>query len=101
MSSKGSDSLHQIVERMCLSINLPYTLKVIHFWYLIFLTPPKISQSITGFRSLADGERVEFELTEDKKTGRKSAGNVTGPNGDFVQGAPRQDKFDSSNNRRF
>ena len=39
-----------------------------------------------GFRSLADGEGVEFEVSENN--GRQAAVNVTGPDGSFVQGAP-------------
>lgn len=42
-----------------------------------------------GFRSLADGEKVEFE-TETDDTGRSKAINVTGPDGVEVQGAPFQ-----------
>jgi len=44
-----------------------------------------------GFRSLAEGEDVEFDLTEDKTKGKKFASNVTGPNGAYVQGAPRKE----------
>jgi len=45
-----------------------------------------------GFRSLAEGETVEFDIGEDeKKKGKKFAVNVTGPAGAFVQGAPRRD----------
>jgi len=40
-----------------------------------------------GFRSLAEGERVEFDVEVDS-TGRKKARNVTGPNGSYVRGAP-------------
>uniref|UniRef100_A0A7S1DC50 CSD domain-containing protein n=1 Tax=Cyclophora tenuis TaxID=216820 RepID=A0A7S1DC50_CYCTE len=40
-----------------------------------------------GFRSLADGERVEF-LTEQDDSGRSRAVRVTGPGGQNVQGAP-------------
>lgn len=54
-----------------------------------------------GFRSLEDGETVEFEvLINEQKGGKKYAANVTGPNGAYVvgttrparpdQGAPRQ-----------
>jgi len=50
-----------------------------------------------GFRSLAEGEEVEFEVDTDQ-TGRPRAIAVTGPDGSFVQGAPRQqmrrDDFD-------
>lgn len=44
-----------------------------------------------GFRSLATGETVEFDIEEDKSKGKKFAKNVTGPNGAFVQGAPRRE----------
>lgn len=40
-----------------------------------------------GFRSLADGERVEYELMTDDN-GKTKAHDVTGPNGEDVQGAP-------------
>eukprot|EP00540_Astrosyne_radiata_P014488 CAMPEP_0116855766 /NCGR_PEP_ID=MMETSP0418-20121206/19484_1 /TAXON_ID=1158023 /ORGANISM="Astrosyne radiata, Strain 13vi08-1A" /LENGTH=190 /DNA_ID=CAMNT_0004488983 /DNA_START=37 /DNA_END=609 /DNA_ORIENTATION=- len=40
-----------------------------------------------GFRSLADGERVEYRLANDD-IGRKRAVEVTGPGGANVQGAP-------------
>jgi cold shock CspA family protein len=51
-----------------------------------------------GFRSLAEGEDVEYEVGEDeKKKGKKFAVNVTGPNGGFVQGAPKPDR-DMMNN---
>ena len=40
-----------------------------------------------GFRSLADGEKVEFQ-TETDQNGRSKAINVTGPDGTDVQGAP-------------
>mmetsp|Transcript_7125 Transcript_7125/g.13112 ORF Transcript_7125/g.13112 Transcript_7125/m.13112 type:complete len:128 (+) Transcript_7125:99-482(+) len=39
-----------------------------------------------GFRSLADGEAVEFEVEEEN--GRRKAVQVTGPDGANVQGAP-------------
>jgi cold shock CspA family protein len=42
-----------------------------------------------GFRSLADGENVEFQVQLDNN-GRKKAVSVTGPNGVDVQGAPFQ-----------
>mmetsp|Transcript_9834 Transcript_9834/g.14397 ORF Transcript_9834/g.14397 Transcript_9834/m.14397 type:complete len:153 (+) Transcript_9834:54-512(+) len=58
-----------------------------------------------GFRSLAEGEEVEFEVTIDEQ-GRRNAQDVTGPYGAFVQGAPRQfDNFDNDrgfdNNRGY
>lgn len=44
-----------------------------------------------GFRSLADGEPVEFDVATDPAKGdKKYAINVTGPNGAYVQGAPRK-----------
>jgi protein lin-28 len=41
-----------------------------------------------GFRSLADGEIVEYKVATDAKTGRRKAVSVTGPGGVNVQGAP-------------
>jgi len=41
-----------------------------------------------GFRSLAEGELVEYDVETDQ-TGRPRAVGVTGPDGAFVQGAPR------------
>lgn len=48
-----------------------------------------------GFRSLADGENVEYVVQIDDN-GRKKAVSVTGPNGADVQGAPFQptDSYD-------
>jgi len=40
-----------------------------------------------GFRSLMEGEDVEFKMVEEG--GKMKATDVSGPNGDFVQGAPR------------
>ena len=40
-----------------------------------------------GFRSLMEGEDVEFNTVEEG--GKWKAIDVTGPAGDFVQGAPR------------
>jgi cold shock CspA family protein len=42
-----------------------------------------------GFRSLAEGEALEFRLMTDDKTGKVKAVDVTGPDGAYVQGAPR------------
>lgn len=41
-----------------------------------------------GFRSLAEGEALEFTVSSDD-SGRLKAENVTGPDGSYVQGAPR------------
>ena len=40
-----------------------------------------------GFRSLMEGEEVEFKVVD--SGGKMKAEDVTGPGGDFVQGAPR------------
>lgn len=71
-----------------------------------FITPDDGSEDVfvhqtailaQGFRSLAEGEEVEFEVSSDPSKGNKKfATNVTGPNGSYVQGAPRKD-----NNDRF
>jgi len=45
-----------------------------------------------GFRSLADGEKVEFQ-TETDSSGRSKAINVTGPDGTEVQGAPFREAY--------
>uniref|UniRef100_A0A6U3S408 CSD domain-containing protein n=1 Tax=Ditylum brightwellii TaxID=49249 RepID=A0A6U3S408_9STRA len=46
-----------------------------------------------GFRSLADGEKVEFTtIVEDN--GKTKAVDVTGPDGSDVQGAPFRPDFD-------
>jgi len=42
-----------------------------------------------GFRSLAEGEDVEFTVETDEG-GRAKAVNVTGPGGAYVKGAPRR-----------
>mmetsp|Transcript_5436 Transcript_5436/g.12383 ORF Transcript_5436/g.12383 Transcript_5436/m.12383 type:complete len:147 (-) Transcript_5436:278-718(-) len=42
-----------------------------------------------GFRSLGDGEVVEFEVMTEPN-GKSKAMNVTGPDGEPVQGAPRR-----------
>jgi len=41
----------------------------------------------TGFRSLMEGEEVEFKVVDER--GKLKAIDVTGPRGDTVQGAPR------------
>merc|ERR1719453_1405820 len=46
-----------------------------------------------GFRSLAEGESVEYDL-EEQSNGKIAAADVTGPGGGFVQGAPRTPFFD-------
>ncbi|KAJ7550717.1 hypothetical protein O6H91_07G114200 [Diphasiastrum complanatum] len=45
-----------------------------------------------GFRSLREGEPVEYGI-EEGDDGRARALDVTGPSGSFVQGAPRRDGF--------
>ena len=47
-----------------------------------------------GFRSLAEGEPLEFRLATDEKTGKMKAVDVTGPDGAYVQGAPRMERDD-------
>merc|ERR1712113_909102 len=47
-----------------------------------------------GFRSLAEGEDVEFKVGTDERTGKVKAFDVTGPGGNYVQGAPRPDAND-------
>jgi cold shock CspA family protein len=41
-----------------------------------------------GFRSLAEGEQVEFDIEVDN-SGKRKAVNCTGPGGDYVKGSPR------------
>ena len=50
-----------------------------------------------GFRSLADGEPVEFVPAADK-AGRMKATKVTGPGGAQVQGAPFRPQSDYDDN---
>jgi protein lin-28 len=45
------------------------------------------SIKVSGFRSLAENERVEFRVETDK-SGKTKAMDVTGPDGADVQGAP-------------
>ena len=47
-----------------------------------------------GFKSLAEGEEVEFDLEEDLRKGGQRAANVTGPGGAPVKGAPRPERQD-------
>jgi len=47
-----------------------------------------------GFRSLAEGEALEFRLITDDKTGKTKAVDVTGPDGAYVQGAPRREFYE-------
>ena len=46
--------------------------------------------SAPGLRSLMEGEEVEFKVLEDR--GKMKAIDVTGPKGEFVQGAPRNNR---------
>ena len=41
----------------------------------------------SGFRSLMEGEEVEFKIVDER--GKQKAIEVTGPGGEYVQGAPR------------
>ena len=68
-----------------------------------FITPDDGSEDLfvhqtsihaSGFRSLADGEDVEFEV-QVSDDGRSKAVNVTGPNGAYVKGTPREPRQDS------
>ena len=45
-------------------------------------------------QSLAEGEPLEFRLTTDPKTGKVKAVDVTGPDGAYVQGAPREMRYE-------
>ena len=47
-----------------------------------------------GYRSLAEGEPVEFTITTDERSGKTKAVDVTGPNGEYVQGQPREEYDD-------
>jgi cold shock CspA family protein len=49
-----------------------------------------------GFRSLAEGETVEYSIETDS-SGRRKATQVTGPNGADVQGQPFQPQNDFDN----
>ncbi|KAL7486366.1 hypothetical protein ACHAW6_011965 [Cyclotella cf. meneghiniana] len=55
----------------------------------------------SGFRSLGDGEPVEFEVMQEPN-GRRKALNVTGPDGAYVQGSPRRMGDDNNfHNERY
>lgn len=45
----------------------------------------------SGFRSLSDGEEVEFVIEENQETGKRYAVEVTGPDGSPPKGAPRRE----------
>jgi len=45
-----------------------------------------------GHKSLADGERVQFAIEQDPRSGKMRACQVTGPNGAAVQGSAKGDK---------
>ena len=47
-----------------------------------------------GFRSLAEGEALEFRLITDERSGKEKAVDVTGPDGSYVQGAPKMPRDD-------
>ena len=52
-----------------------------------------------GFRSLMEGEDVEFDVQSDPEKGKTFASNVTGPNGAYVQGAPPSPRDDYGESR--
>jgi len=63
-----------------------------------FITPDDGSEDVfvhfsgiqtDGFKSLGDGEAVEFSVQFDEAKGKSSAVNVTGPGGSPVEGRPR------------
>jgi len=67
-----------------------------------FISPDDGSESIfvhqsqihaRGFRSLAEGEKVEYKMTQESD-GRYKAIQVTGPDGDHCKGQPRDDYGD-------
>lgn len=51
-----------------------------------------------GFRSLAEGERVEYTIEVDKRSGKVKANMVTGPDGVNVKGAPKK-KYNRGNSQ--
>uniref|UniRef100_A0A0K6S9Z3 CSD domain-containing protein n=1 Tax=Chromera velia CCMP2878 TaxID=1169474 RepID=A0A0K6S9Z3_9ALVE len=44
-----------------------------------------------GYRSLREGEQLEFDIETDPSTGKQKAVSVTGPGGSYVQGQERRD----------
>mmetsp|Transcript_25474 Transcript_25474/g.46077 ORF Transcript_25474/g.46077 Transcript_25474/m.46077 type:complete len:120 (-) Transcript_25474:206-565(-) len=46
-----------------------------------------------GFRSLADGESVEYTTEVDPNSGKTKASFVSGPGGEFVKGAPYEEEY--------
>lgn len=54
-----------------------------------------------GFKSLADGESVEFDVERDAATGKPRAINVTGPGGSKPKGQPRSDKGKGKGGKGF
>ena len=54
-----------------------------------------------GFRNLAEGEKLEFEIV-DQDNGKKKAIKVTGPNGDYVKGQPKpQNNYNNNYNNHY
>lgn len=51
-----------------------------------------------GFRSLAEGEKLEFDV-EDQGNGKFRAINVTGPDGEFVKGDGGPQKYEEHRGR--
>lgn len=49
--------------------------------------------NVEGFRSLADGEPVEYMVEQDERTGKAKAADVTGPGRADVQGAPYESDY--------
>jgi len=50
-----------------------------------------------GFRSLEEGEKVEYDREMNHEKGKAKAVNVTGPGGQYVKGAQRQPRQDFGN----
>merc|ERR1711862_2521 len=60
----------------------------------VFVHWTSIESQSGGFKSLADGEQVEFDVETDDKTGKLRAVRVTGPGGAPVQGSQRQSNYE-------